>query len=163
MAPMVRHVEPVCTNPAASALPERLARLGTRMHAERDMEIFGQGDPALSCYIVLSGCVRTVRLIEDGPRQIGEFLLPGDLLGWESLDWHAFAAEAVTPTELLRFRRASLDHAAEADPGITRCVRILAARQCRAAREHVVLLGRKTATERVATFFAGHGSAWSGR
>src|SRR6185437_12665526 len=61
--------------PSADAL-DLLDQLGAVMTVAENGEIFREGDPALHCYRVMSGAVRTVRLIEDGRRQISEFHLP---------------------------------------------------------------------------------------
>lgn len=122
------------------------------VRADRDEEIVGQGEPARHCYLVVSGCVRTVKFMEDGRRQIGEFLLPGDLFGWEALDEHDFGAEAVTAASLRRYPRQSLDALAEHDQALARRLRALTAGQLRAGRERMLLLGRKTAAERIASF-----------
>jgi CRP-like cAMP-binding protein len=119
---------------------------------DRDEEIVAQDDPATYCYLVVSGCVRTTRLMEDGRRQVGEFLFAGDLLGWEVLDQHDFGAEAVTPVVLRRYPRRDLENLADQDPGVARRLREISARRLRAGREHMLLLGRKTASERIASF-----------
>jgi CRP-like cAMP-binding protein len=90
--------------------------------------------------------------MEDGRRQVGEFLLPGDLFGWETLDDHDFGAEAVTPVTLRRYPCCSLEALADRDPDFARRLRKLTAGQLRAGRERMVLLGRKTASERIASF-----------
>jgi CRP-like cAMP-binding protein len=141
--------------PAAKGAPhilEPLAALAVIVRAGRDEEIVAQGDEAGYCYMVVSGCVRTVRLMEDGRRQIGEFLLAGDLFGWDALDQHDFGAEAVTPVVLRRYPRRSLDAFADRDQDFARRLRELTAGQLRTGRERMVLLGRKTASERIASF-----------
>jgi CRP/FNR family nitrogen fixation transcriptional regulator len=119
---------------------------------ERNADIFVQDAPALHCYLVVRGCVRTVTLMEDGRRQVGEFLLPGDLFGWDTLDHHDFSAEAVTPVVARRYARATLEALADRDREVARQLRDLTAAQLRTARERMMLLGRKTASERIATF-----------
>ena len=122
------------------------------VRAEREQEIFAEGDPADYCYRVLSGCVRTVSLMEDGRRQVSEFLLQGDLLGWEAAEEYDVTAEAVTPVILRRCRRRSIEALADTNPEVARRLRTLSAGKLRAARERMVLLGRKTAAERIASF-----------
>ncbi|HTW28938.1 MAG TPA: helix-turn-helix domain-containing protein [Acetobacteraceae bacterium] len=141
--------------PGAAAAPHLLAPLeplGVTIRADRDEEIVAQGDPAGYCYVVLSGCLRTVSLMDDGRRQVGEFLFAGALFGWEALDTYDFAAEAVTPVVLRRYPRRSLELLADRDAGFARRLRAVIAAQMRAGRERLVLLGRKTASERIATF-----------
>jgi CRP-like cAMP-binding protein len=140
------------SRPASSQVPEPLDPQALTVRADRDEEIVAQGDPAGYCYLVVSGCVRTVKLMEDGRRQIGEFLFPGDLFGWEALDEHDFAAEAVTSVTLRRYPRRNLEARADRDRDFARRLRDIAAGQLRAGRERMVLLGRKTASERIASF-----------
>lgn len=129
-----------------------LEQFGTTVRMARDHEIHSEGSSATYCYRVISGCVRTVRLMEDGRRQVGEFLLAGDLFGLDDLDDHAFSAEAVTEVVLRRYPRRMVESLAESHPALGRRLRELALAHLRAAQERVVLLGRKTATERLATF-----------
>ncbi len=119
---------------------------------ERNAEIFVQDAPALHCYLVVRGCVRSVTLMEDGRRQVGEFLQAGDLFGWDTLDHHDFSAEAVTRVVVRRYRRTAVETLAEHDRDVARCLRELSAAQLRTARERMMLLGRKTASERIAAF-----------
>jgi CRP-like cAMP-binding protein len=134
---------------------KRLDTLGfpaTMLDVERDAEVIREGTSALYCYEVLSGCLRTVRLLEDGRRQIGEFLLPGDLLGWESAGAHGFGAEAVTRSRLRRVRRDAVESRADRDPAFARQLRAHAATKLGKAGARIVLLGRKAAAERIADF-----------
>ena len=114
----------------------------TAVCAARDEEIVAQDDEAEHCYMVVSGCVRTVRLMQDGRRQIGEFLFPGDIFGWDALDKHDFGAEAVTQVTLHRYSRGGLAALADKDCTLSRRIRKLTAMQVRAGREHMILLGR---------------------
>jgi len=129
-----------------------LDALGTTVTVRKDVEIYSQGDAARHCYQIVSGCVRTVKLMEDGRRQVGEFLLPGDWFGCEALEEHDFAAEAVTPVVLRRFPRHALETLAERDARLGRLLFAIVARELRRARGQVVALGRKTACERIAEF-----------
>ena len=122
------------------------------VRAERDEDIVAQGNSAEHCYLVLIGCLRTVALMEDGRRQIGEFLLPGDVFGWEALGDHDFGAEAVTRVVLRRYPRRSLEMLADKNPDLARHLRAMAACKLRAGRERMLLLGRKTASEQIASF-----------
>ena len=74
------------------------------------------GEPAEYRWRILSGCVRTVKLIEEGRRQIGEFLWPGDLLGMDDLDMHDSEAEAVTDVTLSRYPRRMVEAVAQRTP-----------------------------------------------
>src|SRR6185437_9850772 len=109
-------------------------------------------DAAEYCYLVVSGCVRSVTVTEDGRRHVNEFFLQGDLFGWDTMEEYDFAAESVTPVTLRRYRRRGLEALADSDREVARMLRDLGAGQLRAARERMMLLGRKTAAERIASF-----------
>jgi CRP/FNR family nitrogen fixation transcriptional regulator len=124
----------------------------TILQFDRGAEIVAQGEAAHYWFHVLSGCVRTVRLLEDGRRHIGEFLLTDDVLGWETVDTHEFAAEAVTPVTVRRIHLRTIEARADRDCVFAQGLRRLIARQVRATRARLVMLGRKTAAERIASF-----------
>ncbi|HEY2616344.1 MAG TPA: helix-turn-helix domain-containing protein [Acetobacteraceae bacterium] len=129
-----------------------LEQFGTTVAVHSDRQIHGQGDKADCCYRILSGCVRTVKLMEDGRRQIGEFLMAGDLLDFDALGIYDFAAEAVSDVVLRRYPRRMVDALAESNVALTRRLRDMTSISLRMAHARVVLLGRKTASERIASF-----------
>jgi len=129
-----------------------LEQFGTTVSIQRDREIHGQGDPALSCYRILSGCVRMVKLMEDGRRQVGEFLMAGDTFDFDALETYDFAAEAVSDVVLRRYPRRMVDALAESNFALTRRLRGMTSVSLRVAHTRLVLLGRKTASERIASF-----------
>jgi len=147
--PGVGGYAPWSTEAAASPpIPPR----PTVISAARDDEIVAQDDKADYCYLVLSGCARTVRLMQDGRRQVGEFLFAGDVFGWDALDSHDFGVEAVTPVVLHRYSRRSFVAFADSHIDLCRWIRELTSRQACAGRAHMILLGRMTASERIASF-----------
>jgi CRP-like cAMP-binding protein len=139
---------PVARQHFLSALEPR----GFTVRAERDEEIVAQDDPAVCCYLIVSGCVRMVQLLEDGRRQVGEFLFAGDLFGVDTMGTYDFSAEAVTPVTLRRYTRRDVEALADSDRDVARQLREITCGRLRAGRELVVMLGRKTASERIATF-----------
>src|SRR4029079_4068157 len=78
----------------------------------KDEEIYGEDEPAEYVYQVVSGAVRTYKLLSDGRRQIGAFHLPGDAFGLESGSVHRLAAEAILDTTVRLVTRRSLEQAA---------------------------------------------------
>jgi len=139
--------------PAASrdAL-DLLEQFGVTVTVPREREIHGQGDDAKYCYRVLSGCVRMVNLMEDGRRQIGEFLMAGDVFGFDALSTYDFAAEAVSDVVLRRYPRRMVDAFAENNMALARRLRGMTSVSLRLAHTRLVSLGRKTASERIASF-----------
>ena len=141
---------PVCAVPPG---PQRLLSLpGTLVQYERDAEILAQDSVVHHCMEVVAGCVRTVSLLEDGRRQVGEFLFPGDILDWNGMDLAPFGAEAVTAVTLRRVAHAAIDERANRDAAFAQRLRRHAMNQACAARARCILLGRKTALERIASF-----------
>ena len=128
-----------------------LEQFGATLVVPREAEIHGQDDPAEYCYRILRGCVRTARLTEDGRRQVVECLLPGDVLGFAAIGTHDFAAQAVSPVTLRRYPRRMVEALAERNAGLARRLREIVAQDLRGAYDRIMLLGRKTATERLAS------------
>ena len=64
--------------------------MGTVMPFARNSEIYGENEPAEYLYKVISGTVRTYKVLVDGRRQIGAFHLPGDVFGFETGNDHTF-------------------------------------------------------------------------
>jgi len=114
--------------------------------------VFFEGDVASHVYNLTAGVLRLSKLLPDGRRQIAGFPFPGDFLGITMEDEHAFTAEAITPATLCQFSRARFDGFVDTHPLLERRLYTIAAHELAAARQQVVLLGRKTAAERVASF-----------
>jgi CRP/FNR family transcriptional regulator, nitrogen fixation regulation protein len=119
---------------------------------KKDEEIYGEDEPAEYVYQLMSGAVRSYKLLSDGRRQIGAFHLPGDVFGLESGAAHRLAAEAIIDTTVRLVKRRSLENAAGVDVQLARKLWAITAGELRHAEDHMLLLGRKTAMERVATF-----------
>src|SRR6478609_1044047 len=80
--------------------------------------VFGEGEEAEYVYQIISGAVRTYKLLPDGRRQINSFHLPGDLFGLENGATHRFTAEAVVETNVrITGRRSLLDTMAHRELG----------------------------------------------
>jgi CRP/FNR family nitrogen fixation transcriptional regulator len=129
-----------------------LEDVGAPIMVHREQEIYGQDDKAEYYYQVITGSVRTVRLMADGRRQVSEFLLPGDVFGFDALDTHDFAAEALEDTLLRRFPRRRVEALAAQHAGLSQHLRQLMNEKLRQAHERMMVLGRMTASERIASF-----------
>ena len=126
--------------------------VATEFTYRKDEEIYGEDEPAEYVYQVIRGAVRTYKLLSDGRRQIGAFHLPGDVFGLESSDAHRLAAEAILDTTLRLVKRKSLEQSAQNDVRVARDLWSITSFELQHAENHMLLLGRKTAMERVATF-----------
>jgi len=118
----------------------------------KDEEVYGEDEPAEYVYQVVSGSVRSYKLLSDGRRQIGAFYLPGDVFGLESGAVHRLTTEAVVDTTVRLVKRRNLEQAASADVQVARKLWSMTAGELRHAEDHMLLLGRKNAMERVANF-----------
>lgn len=144
--------QPLADRAPHADILERLAPWATVLEMPPHGEVVAQQTDARCCFMVASGCARTVQMLADGRRQVGAFLFPGDLFGWESAGLHKLGVDAVTHVTLHRYARYDLDAVADHNPVIAHWLRQVAARQMRASRDHMFLLGYMTASERMANF-----------
>ena len=128
-----------------------LEMMGTPMRFARNAEIYGEDEPAEYLYKVVSGTVRTYKILADGRRQIGAFYLPGDIFGLEAADAHTFSAEAVVDSNVLVIKRSAVMDLAARDSTVARELWAVTGRELQRAQDHVLLL-IKNAQERVAGF-----------
>ena len=136
-----------------SNAPQGDGRLaGKRQAFARGQELFAEGDAAEFFYKVVSGTVRTVKLLSDGRRQIDAFHLTGDIFGLESGVEHRVTAEAVDEVVVEAFRKSRFASLLHDDPAFGEQLMSSTLVSLERAHEHLVLLGRKTAQERMATF-----------
>jgi len=129
-----------------------LQNIGSVLKFKRNAAVFNQGDPARHVYKVISGAIRTCRVLMDGRRQIADFYLPGDFFG---LDWqseHGFTAEAVADAVVISYPRSQLEALAEQKPAMQKLLMSMLCKGLSATQNHVVMLGRQTAQERLAWF-----------
>jgi CRP/FNR family nitrogen fixation transcriptional regulator len=141
--------------------PRLLGELGDLSHAKvssrefkyrKGAEVFGQAEPAEYIYQVIEGAARTHKLLPDGRRQIGAFHLPGDIFGLENGDYHRFTAEAIVDTNTRLVKRESIEREAKNDVAILCNLLKMTTDNLQRAENHLLLLGRQSATEKVAAF-----------
>ena len=142
-----RHAPPAAKDPQADAIE----LMGALMPFARNSEIYGENEPADYLYKVVSGTVRTYKVLVDGRRQIGGFHLPGDMFGFESGDEHTFSAEAITDCKILVIKRSAVIALAARDNDIAQQMWALTARELQRVQDHIMVL-IKSARERVAGF-----------
>lgn len=129
-----------------------LASLGHAKVYERETTVFTEGDAAGSVFRVMSGMVRLYKMLPDGRRQIIGFLQAGDMMGLAFAAQYLYTAETVTATTIQRIPRLELDALMDAQPAFARKLLSATTSELMAAQDQMVLLGRKTAAEKVATF-----------
>lgn len=131
-----------------------MSRIGVPMTFAKDEEIYGQGERADLVYRMISGVVRTSRFMPDGRRPIGDFYHAGDVFGLEIGEQHAMSAEALSDCVVLAISRQAMIAAGGAAE-LQDLTWQATVRDLESAREHLSLLVRKTASERVASFLLG--------
>jgi CRP-like cAMP-binding protein len=129
-----------------------LQSIGTRLRVRRGETIFNEGDAAEYSYRLVSGSVRLCRHRANGRRQIARFLFPGDLFALADLSEHSFTAEAVSDVVLIAYRQRQIAQLSDENPAIRHYFVKQLSRKASEMQHHLMVLGRQTAKERVASF-----------
>lgn len=139
----------------ASLHDDELMELGhlaqSRRYCSR-VSLFSQGEDGDNVFNIRRGVVRLSRLLADGRRQVLGFVLPGDFLGLSLRDRYDFTAETVGEVDACRFDRRAFVECVDAKPHLLRSLHMATANELALGREQMVLLGRRTAQEKVAAF-----------
>jgi CRP/FNR family transcriptional regulator, anaerobic regulatory protein len=126
---------------------------GQPMHAYAAGEaIFWEGDPADQIFDIAEGVLRVCKVLSDGRRAIVGFVYPGDVLGVSFQNRYLFAAEAVTDVKVRRFSRGRFFSLISESPALRPQLFALLCDEMSAAQDQMLLLGRKSAEERVVSF-----------
>lgn len=131
---------------------QRLELLRKDVNLQPQETLFYEGDGADALFNVTLGAIKIYKLLADGRRQITGFLLPGDFLGLALLNRYSYSAEAITSARLCRFPRTALEKLLDEFPKLEKRLLQSASNELAAAQDQMLLLGRKTAKERIATF-----------
>ncbi len=131
---------------------DELVSILTSVDCDPGDAIFYEGDPADHLFNVTSGAVRISKLLPDGRRQVTGFLFPGDFLGLAFNESYTYSAEAVGSSTLCRFPRRDLERLLSEHPKMERRLLGMASNELATAQDQMLLLGRKTAREKLATF-----------
>lgn len=140
------HGTPCAFTPLVSTLPQTAeTRLKTGAY------LYYEGDEVEWLYQVTSGVLRLTRLLSDGRRQVIAFGYPGDIVGFPSANIHHTDCEALTDVRLQPFRRSALE-SGEGDPQLHTALLQAALREISGMQDHFMMLGRKSASEKLASF-----------
>ncbi len=131
---------------------DRLNAIVSHQRLDAGETLFIEGDPADSLYIITDGCVKLYKMMLDGRRQITGFLNRSDFLGLALRDTYSYSAEAVAPSTLCRFPKERLERLLDDFPRMERRLLGIASNELASAQDQMLLLGRKTAEEKVASF-----------
>ncbi|MBL4719700.1 MAG: helix-turn-helix domain-containing protein [Alphaproteobacteria bacterium] len=131
---------------------QRLAEIATTMEIAARAPILDEGEDASYLFNVTGGTVKLYKLLPDGRRQITGFLYGGDFLGIAMNEQYAYSAEAVTGVTLCRFPRKKFEHLLTVLPNLEQRLLSAASNELVQAQDQMVLLGRKTAKEKIVSF-----------
>ena len=118
----------------------------------RDDCLYLEGDMAADFFTILSGALRLSNLLPDGRRQITGFVLPGEFVGLSTAKTYIDNADALTEVRLCRFSRSDLARMGQDYPELDGRLLAMTNDTLTRAREHMLLLGRMTAPEKIAHF-----------
>jgi CRP/FNR family nitrogen fixation transcriptional regulator len=131
----------------ARAAAEQLVgkRAGAATFYPEGAVIYAQGDAAGPLYVVEFGVVRICRVTADGRRQINAFHFAGEVFGFEAGAEHEFYAESVNGAGVRGL------HASTSSDAAPNLLAVALASLVR-AQQHQLVLGRRSATEKLAGF-----------
>lgn len=114
--------------------------------------LFQSGDAAQFVYTVTSGTFRLQRDLADGRRQVIGFAIPGDFIGLSLDETYRFSADSLTQASLCKFERKHFTALSHTNQSLLERLHLAATHELTIAQDHMVVLGRRRAEERVAAF-----------
>jgi len=126
--------------------------LGRTVTLSPGQVLFHEGDPVTRVFTLTRGTLKLYNLLADGRRHVTGFVHPGGFLGISMDEEHVFSAEALDDAQLCWFPRSRFDGFVDKHSPMERELYRMAAHELASAHQQMVLLGRKTATERLASF-----------
>ena len=111
-----------------------------------------EGDQRTHAFRVLAGGLRLYKALPDGRRQVVDFRVPGECFGLLGGDHYAYSVEAIGASALARYSRVHLDAGLRSNPELALRLLEAATIDLEQARAHMLLLGRQSADEKVASF-----------
>ncbi len=131
---------------------ERLGAAAVTVSVQPGHTFIEEGDPAEHFFNVTAGTAKLFKLLPDGRRQVTGFAGVGYFLGLAVTSGYAFSAEALEPVRVCRFSRTKLRTLLDDFPALEKKLLEVASNELVVAQEQMLLLGRKTARERLASF-----------
>jgi CRP/FNR family transcriptional regulator len=133
----------------------QLARIASERRIAAGRSLFDEGEPGSGVFTLTAGMLKLFKTTRDGRRQITGFLSPGDFLGLAFDRSYVYSAEAVVDSTVCRFQRNGFVALLERFPQLEHDLLGRASTEIAAAQEQLLLLGRKSARERIASFLVG--------
>lgn len=140
---------------------QQLDALAQRITFAPRAPILTQDEPASAVFNLTLGVARLYKLLHDGRRQIVGFALPGDFLGLAMLKQNGFSADAIDNVHACRFSRDEFAEFVTAKPHLLQRLHEFTSHELSIAQDQMVLLGRRTAEEKVASFLVNWRDRWA--
>lgn len=129
-----------------------LADISQQVRFDAKTTVFAEGAPADAVWNLDSGSVLLSKLLRDGRRQVIGIAVSGDFLGRPMQATNGFTATTLTPVVLRRFDRLRFTDLLNRTPDLMRQVFETFSQELAFAQDHMLLLGRRSAEEKVAAF-----------
>ncbi|WP_269513704.1 helix-turn-helix domain-containing protein [Brevundimonas subvibrioides] len=131
---------------------QRLGDLAEVITLKSGAVLIREGEPAPHVFNITGGSLRVYKLLPDGRRQITGFVFAGDFLGLAIGETYVFSAEAMEASTVCRFRKGPFRVLVANSPPLEHMLLHRTSHELAAAQNQMLLLGRKTAIERMASF-----------
>ncbi len=130
----------------------RLGRRTGRREVEPGTVLVAAGSPIESYANILSGVVKLSKLSRDGRQQIVGLQFAPDFLGRPFSEMSDVSAEAASTVRICTFPRSALEEMVRQSPALEHRLHQQALRELDDARDWMMTLGQKSASEKVASF-----------
>lgn len=146
---------PRCISDGRDALTvEILSAVGSTAISDysANEQILAQSEPADSVFVLIEGVVRVSSILPDGRRQVFGFALPGDLIGTWVFRENSYRADTLTQVRAYKLATDKLRRVMSHQPVLLRAIQSHTKQELALAHEHVAILSRAAAEEKVAWF-----------
>jgi CRP/FNR family transcriptional regulator len=136
-----------------------------KLPIQKGQQIFNDGQPMQALYAIRSGTFKTYTINKQGEEQITGFHLAGDLLGFDAIAnaEHPSFAKALETSMVCEIPYNTLDHLSNSMPKLKKQILRMMSTEIREDHEMLMLLNRKNAEQRLATFFSTLSSRYHAR
>lgn len=137
-----------------SEVAELVGIVRERRPLQFDDVLYRQGDTCKSLYAIKSGSFRSLITSADGVEQTLGFYLPGELMGWDSLQHGRFTCSTVAleTASVCEVPLARLNELCARMPSLQSQLMRILGKEIASDHDKIILLGHRSAKERMATF-----------
>lgn len=126
--------------------------IGEVRSVDRGEPVLREGASADFVYSIVDGALTVEKGRSGGDAQIVGFLFQGDMFGVVHDERYTYSVHAIVPCELLALPRPAFERICDRYPSVQRAMLQMASNELAGAQDHLVILGRKSAIERVSSF-----------